>query len=342
MTAVLSIEHLTKTFPVTGSKDKVHAVTDVTFSLNEGEVLGLVGESGSGKTTVGRCVLRLIEPDSGVINFHSKEVTHLRKKEYRPLRSQMQMVFQDPYESLNPRMTIREAIEEPLILFTNLNSFDRKKKVAEVLELVGLNGSYSMNYPHQLSGGQQQKVGIARAIILNPKLIVLDEPTSALDISVRAEIVELLRDLKEQFKLSYIFISHDLTAVKYISDRIAVMYLGQIVEIGNSKDIFSEQLMPYSRALLSSVLYPDINQKRSNFILKGEIPSPINLPTGCYLASRCPLTKPQCYKPIDLIEVCPGHYARCVRMIEEGNIIYKEFGCLVNNKNQGELDEQTI
>ncbi len=326
MKLLLSVRNFTKEFPIIGSRDVVHAVNDISFEVHQGEVLGLVGESGSGKTTVGRCVLRLIEPTSGIIEFDGQDVTRLSQKEFRPLRSQMQMVFQDPYESLNPRMTIGESIEEPLILFTKLEPKERKIEVERVLELVRIQPSLASVYPHQISGGLQQRVGIARAIILNPKLIVLDEPTSALDISVRAEIVDLLFRLKEELGLSYIFVSHDLTAVKYISDRIAVMYLGQIVEEGNTQDIFDQQYMPYSHALLSSVLYPDINQKRSNFILSGEIPSPINLPGGCFLASRCPLANERCAQEIELKEVAPGRRARCIRVQEEGLQIFTEPG----------------
>jgi ABC-type oligopeptide transport system ATPase subunit len=230
MEALLTIKEFVKEFPIIGSKDVVHAVNKINFSVSKGEVIGLVGESGSGKTTVGRCILRLIEPTSGSIVFDGVEVNLISQKDFRPMRSQMQMVFQDPYESLNPRMSIGESIEEPLILFTNLNSSERQDKIDRVLTLVKIQPSLKNVYPHQISGGLQQRVGIARAIILNPKLVVLDEPTSALDISVRSDIVDLLFNLKEELDLSYIFISHDLTAVKYISDRILVMYLGQIVE----------------------------------------------------------------------------------------------------------------
>lgn len=324
METLLSIADFVKKFPIIGSKDVVHAVNNINFSVSRGEVVGLVGESGSGKTTVGRCVLRLVEPTSGSIVFDGTEVNLLSQKEFRPFRSQMQMVFQDPYESLNPRMSIGEIIEEPLILFTNLNIKERRAEVDKVLKMVKIQPSLKNVYPHQISGGLQQRVGIARAIILNPKLVVLDEPTSALDISVRSDIVDLLFNLKEELGLSYIFISHDLTAVKYISDRIYVMYLGQIVEEGDAEELFDIQYMPYSRALLSSVLYPDVNQKKSNFILRGEIPSPINLPSGCYLASRCPLVAEKCSRPVDLKEVAPGRRARCIRVQEEGLGIYNE------------------
>ncbi len=329
MKPILTVTDLTKTFPIRGSNDVVHAVNHVSFTLHEGEVLGLVGESGSGKTTVGRCILRLAEPDSGTIVFDGQDVTHLSRQQFRPLRAQMQMVFQDPYESLNPRLTIGQSIEEPLQLFTSLNAAARRKRVEEVLDTVRIDPALRTAYPHQLSGGLQQRVGIARAIVMNPKVLILDEPTSALDISVRAEIVELLYDLKESLRLSYIFVSHDLTAVKYISDRIAVMYLGQIVEIGPSDDLFAAQYMPYSRALLSSVLYPDVHQQRSNFILQGEIPSPINLPGGCYLASRCPLVQPQCRQPIALIEVAPDRHARCIRVQQEGLDVYRQIAAPV-------------
>lgn len=322
MDSLLRIKNFNKQFPLPGTKEVVHAVNNISFDLKKGEVLGLVGESGSGKTTVGRCILRLIEPNSGSIEFDDVNITNISKKDFRSLRAQMQMVFQDPYDSLNPRMTIGEIIEEPLLLFSNLSAKQRKEAVDEILEMVRINPNLSSVYPHQISGGQQQRVGIARAIVIHPKLIVLDEPTSALDISIRAEIIDLLLKLKDELGLSLIFISHDLTAVKYISDRILVMYLGQIVEEGLTEEIFDQQFMPYSKALLSSVLYPDTKQKQSTFLLKGEIPSPVNLPTGCYLASRCPLATNDCNQKIEMKEVSNGRYARCIRVQNEGLKIY--------------------
>lgn len=324
MSNILSVNGLEKRFPIRGSRDVVNAVIDVSFDVKEGEILALVGESGSGKTTVGRCILRLIDPDAGTINFNGCNILDLNQNQFRSLRSQMQMVFQDPYESLNPRMTIEETIEEPLLLFNTQQKKERQELVYETLNLVKVNPKLCDHYPHQLSAGQQQRVGIARAIILHPKLLVLDEPTSALDISIRAEIVDLIFKLKEELNLSYIFISHDLTAIKYASDQIAVMYLGQIVETGKTDEVFQVQYMPYTHALLSSVLYPDPSQKLLAFFLKGEIPSPINLPHGCHLATRCPLVTPKCNQPIELKEVVQGRFVRCIRVQEEGLNIFDE------------------
>lgn len=288
---VLEVQNLVKYFPVTGSRDMVHAVNDVSFEIHRGETLALVGESGSGKTTTGRCVLRLIEPTSGHIYLEGQDICAIRDSQMRGLRPKIQMVFQEPYESLNPRMTVSRIIEDPLRMDRSKNTRERQRRVEELIELVRLSPRHLDQYPHQLSGSQQQRVGIARAIATEPDLLVLDEPTSALDISVRAEIMELLMQLQEQLGLSYLFISHDLLAVRHISDRVAVMYLGQIVETGTAQEIFSAPIHPYARALISSVLFPDPDQVRPRFLLKGEIPSPINLPQGCYLFSRCPLAQ---------------------------------------------------
>jgi oligopeptide transport system ATP-binding protein len=288
MTTILKVEELTKHFPIRGSHAVVAAVNSVNFFIAKGETLALVGESGSGKTTVGRCVLRLIESTHGKIFFHGQDISSIGAKKLRLLRSQMQLVFQDPYDSLNPKMSVGAIIEEPFFLHNkNSNSTDRKKKVEEIAQLVHLEPIDLIRFPSELSGGQQQRVGIARAIALNPDLIVLDEPTSSLDAGARAKVLKVLMEIQRKVGIAYLFISHDLTVVRHISDRLAIMYLGEIVETGTTKLIFDNPIHPYTRALLSSVPYPDPKIKLSRFYLSGEIPSPINLPSGCYLHSRC-------------------------------------------------------
>ncbi len=309
---ILQVKNLVKQFAIPGSKDVVNAVNNVTFNVNKGEVLGLVGESGSGKTTIGRCIARLEDVTSGEIVFLGKKINHLKSRELGEVRSKLQMVFQDPHDSLNPRMTIGRTLDEPLYLQGKLSKSERTVRVLELLEMVRLNSDYRDKYPHQLTGGQVQRVGIARALATNPELIVLDEPTSVLDIAVRGEILDLLKKIQEETGVSYIFISHDLTAVKYVSHRIAIMYLGEIVELTDAETIFREQLHPYSKALLSAVLFPDPNYENPSFHLEGEIPSPINLPKGCFLYSRCPIATEQCkYKGPKLEEVRPNHFVAC-------------------------------
>jgi oligopeptide/dipeptide ABC transporter ATP-binding protein len=314
---VLEVEHLSKDFPVHGGSDVVHAVNDVSFRLERGESLGLVGESGSGKTTVGRCILKLTDLSAGVIRFLDRDVTALREAEFRSLRPHIQMVFQDPGESLNPRMSIGAIIEEPLTLQRRLSPAARKERVRDLMRLVRLEASDPRAYPHQLSTGQQQRVGIARAIATSPDLVVLDEPTSALDVSVRAEILDLLARLREQLGLAFIFISHDLTAVERVTNRVAIMYLGRLVEVGPTRQVFTRQAHPYGRALLSAVLYPDPLRIPPNFDLQGEIPSPVNLPDHCSLYSRCPLAAETCRTAIpSLLAVDDAHTSACFRIPE--------------------------
>lgn len=317
---LLEVQNLVKHFPI-GLKQTVKAVNDVSFYVEKGEALALVGESGSGKTTAGRCILRLIEPTSGTIIFRGQRITAISQAQFRPSRPHIQMVFQEPYDSLNPRMRIGKILEEPLALANRLTPVERQKRVLELLDMVRLGTSFADKYPHQLSGGEQQRVGIARAIATEPDLVVLDEPTSALDVSVRGELLDLLTDLQRELGLAYLFISHDLTAVRRVCHRVAIMYLGKIVETGSTEEIFSRPLHPYSRALLSSVLYPDPNQKPSRFILKGEIPSPINLPKGCHLVARCPWAREGCvvaYPPLE--ELLPGRLVACFRAREENDL----------------------
>ena len=313
---LLEVSNLVKHFPM-GRRQTVKAINDVSFHIDRGETLALVGESGSGKTTVGRCILRLIEPTEGRITFAGAQVDTMSANQLRALRPRVQMVFQEPYDSLNPRMRIRKIVEEPILLGGDMTPAQRHDQVAEVLEMVRLGADSMDKYPHQFSAGEQQRIGIARAISTEPELVVLDEPTSALDVSVRAEILDLLTDLQEDLALSYLLISHDLTAVRRVCHRVAIMYLGKIVERGNADELFEQPLHPYSRALLSSVLYPDPSEQLSRFLLSGEIPSPIDLPPGCHLHGRCPWAVDTCNDAYpDAEELLPGRHVACFRARE--------------------------
>lgn len=313
--SLVRVENLVKHFPIKGSASYVSAVGNVSFEVQAGETLGLVGESGSGKTTVGRCILRLIAPSSGQIYFRGLDITTLSDAEFKDYRRKMQMVFQEPYYSLNPRYTAYDTIAEPLRLSGLTGRQDLRKRVFDLAEHVRLDWRKMFAYPHQMSSGEQQRVGIARAIATNPDLVVLDEPTSMLDLSVRAEIIDLLVSLQKDFRLTFLFISHDLTTVEYICHRVAVMYLSQIVEFGSVKQVFDAPMHPYSRALLSSALPANPKMKRSSYILEGEIPSPVNLPSGCYLASRCPEVRPQCReRRQELQTLADGRQLRCWRV----------------------------
>ena len=313
---LLEVSNLVKHFPM-GRRQTVKAINDVSFHIDRGETLALVGESGSGKTTVGRCILRLIEPTEGRITFAGAQVDTMSANQLRALRPRVQMVFQEPYDSLNPRMRIRKIVEEPILLGGDMTPVQRHDRVAEVLEMVRLGADSMDKYPHQFSAGEQQRIGIARAISTEPELVVLDEPTSALDVSVRAEILDLLTDLQEDLALSYLLISHDLTAVRRVCHRVAIMYLGKIVERGNAEELFEQPLHPYSRALLSSVLYPDPSEQLSRFLLSGEIPSPIDLPPGCHLHGRCPWAVDTCNDAYpDAEELLPGRHVACFRARE--------------------------
>ena len=313
---LLEVSNLVKHFPM-GRRQTVKAINDVSFHIDRGETLALVGESGSGKTTVGRCILRLIEPTEGRITFVGAQVDTMSANQLRALRPRVQMVFQEPYDSLNPRMRIRKIVEEPILLGGDMTPAQRHDRVAEVLEMVRLGADSMDKYPHQFSAGEQQRIGIARAIATEPELVVLDEPTSALDVSVRAEILDLLTDLQEDLALSYLLISHDLTAVRRVCHRVAIMYLGKIVERGNADELFEQPLHPYSRALLSSVLYPDPSEQLSRFLLSGEIPSPIDLPPGCHLHGRCPWAVDTCNDAYpDAEELLPGRHVACFRARE--------------------------
>lgn len=310
---VLRVDNLVKHFPIRRSSKVVHAVNGVSFAIGRGETLGLVGESGSGKTTVGRCILRLIEPTSGQIVFNGVELTSLTKKTLRRLRGSIQMVFQEPYESLDPRVTCQAIIEENLELSGASAGRERRERVGEMLELVKLPARLANRYPHELTGGEQQRLSIARALSTRPDVVVLDEPTSALDITVRAEIIRLLRDLQQKTGVSLLFISHDLTAVKEISHRVAIMYLGEIVEVARTDEIFSRQLHPYSLALLSSVLFPDPTAELGAVKVAGEIPSPVDLPSGCHLHPRCPYAISKCKTEWPQLRVVGDRQVACHR-----------------------------
>ena len=312
---LLRTEALFKYFPVKDSSEVVRAVDGVSFAINAGETLGLVGESGCGKSTVGRCLLRLHEPTSGSITFQGTEITTLGKREMRDIRREMQMIFQDPYASLDPRMSILSIVSEPLKIHGVGSAAERKERVADLLGRVGLDPRYMTRYPHEFSGGQRQRIGIARALALNPKLIICDEPVSALDVSVQAQVVNLLQDLQQEFGLTYLFISHGLAIVEHISDRVAVMYLGRIVEIADSAALYATPLHPYTKALLSAIPIPDPNRKRERIILKGDVPTPIDPPSGCRFRTRCPFASAECAETDpELREVRPGHFAACIKV----------------------------
>ena len=317
---IVEVKNLKKYFPITRGVifqrhiGDIKAVDDVNFVIHKGETLGLVGESGSGKTTIGRTLLRLHEPTEGEILFEGKDLIGLELKELRALRRKMQMIFQDPYASLNPRMTIGSIIGEPLEVHDDLKGEAKNNRVQELLELVGINPSLINRYPHEFSGGQRQRIGIARALALNPDLIVCDEPIASLDVSIQSQVVNLLKDLQEEFNLTYLFIAHDLSMVRHISDRMAVMYLGKFMELASGIEISANPLHPYTQALMSAVPVPDpeIEEERHRIILEGDIPSPANPPEGCNFNTRCPVAKDICFRSEpEFREVASGHYAAC-------------------------------
>ena len=314
---LVQVKDLVKHFPIENSDDLVRAVDGVSFSIIAGETLGLVGESGCGKSTVGRCMLRLHEPTSGSIVFEGQDITQLPAGEMQVLRREMQIIFQDPYASLNPRHSILSIVSEPLKIHRIGSKQDHKDRVADLLAKVGLDPRYMHRYPHEFSGGQRQRIGIARALALNPKLIICDEPVSALDVSVQAQVVNLLQDLQAEFGLTYLFISHGLAVVEHISTRVAVMYLGKIVEIADSAGLYQDPLHPYTKALLSAIPVPDPKRKRERIILKGDVPTPIDPPSGCRFRTRCPFAIDDCAKVVpELREMSPGHFAACIRLDE--------------------------
>ena len=318
---LLHVENLCKEFPVEGgfgsrNRKFVHAVNNVSFDIYPGETFGLVGESGCGKSTTGRCIMRLTQPTSGTVVFDGKDVGKMSKAELKEMRRNMQCIFQDPYASLNPRMTIGEIISEPLIIHGVMpDKEERLKYVRSLLDIVGLNPEHINRYPHEFSGGQRQRVGIARAFALKPKLIICDEPVSALDVSIQAQVLNLLNDLQQEYGTAYLFIAHDLSVVQHISDRIAVMYLGNMMEFSDWKSLYAAPHHPYTQSLLSAVPVPDpdIQHSRKRIILQGDPPSPIDPPSGCRFHTRCPIAKDICSKePMpELREVAPGHFCAC-------------------------------
>lgn len=308
---LLEVKDLKKYFKT--SRGMLHAVDGVSFSIEQGKTLGIVGESGCGKSTTGRSILRLIEPTSGEILFEGKDITKCTKEEMRALRKDMQLIFQDPFSSLDPRYTVNQLIREPIVqnkLLTDKDAID--ERVLELMETVGLAERLFNSYPHELDGGRRQRIGIARALAMNPKFIVCDEPVSALDVSIQAQILNLLKSLQEQLGLTYIFITHDLSVVYYFADDIAVMYLGQLVEKASADELFEHPIHPYTQALLSAIPEPDIDKKMKRIMLKGEITSPVNLPDACRFAKRCPYAKEECFgSDPKLREISPGHFVAC-------------------------------
>src|SRR6266699_7346168 len=312
---LVRVRGLVKHFPVEDSDDVLRAVDDVSFEIVRGETLGLVGESGCGKSTAGRCLLRLIEPTAGEITFDDRDVTRTGKRELRELRREMQIIFQDPQASLNPRMKVGDIIAEPLVIHQIGTKPERRERVAWLLGKVGLDADFMKRYSHEFSGGQLQRIGVARALALNPKLIVADEPVSALDVSVQAQVVNLLQDLQKEFNLTYLFISHGLAVVEHISTRVAVMYLGRIVEVASALELYARPMHPYTQALLSAIPVPDPKGKRKRVVLQGDVPTPINPPSGCRFRTRCPIAIEECAQ-IDpaLREISPGHQVACIRV----------------------------
>lgn len=323
MEKFIKVKNLEKKFPIKkGFFNKqvgaVHAVNNISLEINKGETLGLVGESGCGKSTAGRCILGLIPPTAGSVELEGNDITHQDSKTFQSLRKRMQIIFQNPYSSLNPRMSVETILKEPLIIHEKLSQGEQRKRIIELLEMVGMNEGVLARHPHEFSGGQRQRIGIARALALNPEFIVADEPVSALDISIQAQILNLMQGLKKELNLTYLFISHDLGVIRYICDRVAVMYLGEIVETAPVEELFENPKHPYTQALLSSVPGADVEKK---IILKGDIPSPVTPPTGCKFHTRCPYVMDMCREVWpEVTTVNDGHFANCHLLRQECSV----------------------
>lgn len=318
MTPVIEVKNLKKYFSVPNGE--LHAVDDVSFKIERGTTMGIVGESGCGKSTLGRTIIHLLENTSGQILLNGEDVTNVSRKQMKGLREKMQIIFQDPYSSLNPRMTIEETIREPLKLSGRFSKKELDDEVDRLMDLCGIEERLATAYPHELDGGRRQRVGIARALALHPDFIVCDEPVSALDVSIQAQILNLLMDLQDEFGLTLMFVTHDLSVVRHISDTIGVMYLGQMVETCSTEELFENQLHPYTKALLSAIPSVDIHKKNKRILLKGELVSPINPKPGCRFAARCPYATVKCKNPQTLEEVRPGHFVSCCRVRELNNL----------------------
>ncbi len=321
---MIRVENLVKTFPLSGGLfasevATVKAVQGVSFEIKRGETLGLVGESGCGKSTLGRCLVRLLNPTSGEIYFNEQKITHLKDEELRKLRRKIQMIFQDPYSSLNPRMTVANLIEEPLIIHRMFESKkDRTDRVSELIDLVGLRQDHLTRYPHEFSGGQRQRIGIARALAVEPEFLVCDEPVSALDVSIQAQVINLLMDLQQKLGLTYLFIAHDLKVVEHVSHRVAVMYLGKIVETAQADALYLHPQHPYTKALLSAIPRPDPRRQETRTILVGDVPSPVFPPSGCHFHTRCPIAFEPCKKQTPTLEEkSASHFTSCLRVNSE-------------------------
>lgn len=314
MSKLVEVKHLKKYFNT--AKGKLHAVDDVSFSIEKGKTMGVVGESGCGKSTLGRTIIHLHESTDGQIFYEGEDITNVNKKKLYEIRKNMQIIFQDPYSSVNPRMTVEQTIQEPLLLSRKFSRTELAEETGRLMEMVGIDKRLRLSYPHELDGGRRQRVGIGRALAMNPKFIVCDEPVSALDVSIQAQVLNLLQDLQQEFGLTYMFVTHDLSVVRHISDNICVMYLGQLVETSPSKELFINPLHPYTKALLSAIPSIDIRHKKERIALKGEITSPINPKSGCRFAVRCPYTCEKCHEPQVLEEIMPNHFVSCCRVKE--------------------------
>ena len=313
-TPLIEVKHLKKYFDT--PKGTLHAVDDVTFSIGAGKTMGVVGESGCGKSTLGRTMIHLYESTGGQILFDGEDITHVNKKKMYQLHEDMQLIFQDPFSSLNPRMTVEETIREPLILSRRFKKGALQDETDRIMNMVGIDERLRHSYPHELDGGRRQRIGIGRALALNPKFIVCDEPVSALDVSIQAQVLNLLQDLQQEFGITLMFVTHDLSVVKHISDNICVMYLGQLVETASSKELFANPMHPYTKALLTAIPSIDIHQKKERVILRGEIVSPIEPKPGCRFAARCTYARDKCHEPQELKEISTNHFVSCCRVEE--------------------------